>query len=66
MRRASDFPVINSRPPSKSSHIMVVKAFIIIAHGPMMIGKAFARIGWLRSTTMGETGLNVDIFMSIA
>ena len=66
MRRACDFPAINSRPPSKSSHIMLVKAFIIIAHRPMMIGKAFASVGWLRSTTIAGTGFNIDIFMSIA
>lgn len=66
MRHASDPPAIDSRPPTESSHIMIVKTFIIIAHGRMMIRMAFSRVGWLRSTVSGEPGLNIDIFMSIA
>ena len=66
MRRASNSPSIHSRPPTESSHIMIVKTFIIIAHGPMMIRGLFSRVWWLRSPARGEPGFNIDIFMSIA
>ena len=65
VRRASDPPTINGRPPTQSSHIMLVKAFIVIAHGPMMIGSAFSGVDRLLSTARGEPGLNIDVFMSI-
>lgn len=66
MRRASGSSTINGRPPSESSHIMIVKAFLIIAHGPMIVGEAFPGVSRLRSTVIAVAGLNNNIFMSMA
>ena len=66
MRRASDPSAIHSGPPTESSHIMIMETFIIIAHSSMMKRKAFSRVDGVRSTVRGVTGLNIDIFMSIA
>lgn len=63
MRRACDPPTINSRSSTESSHIMIVKAFVVITHGPMMIRKVFSRVDRLRSTVRGELGLNINVFM---
>lgn len=44
MHRASDLPAINSRSSTDSSHIMIVKTLIVMAHSPMMKGNAFSSV----------------------
>ena len=65
MRRARDPPAINSGSSTESSDVMIVKTFIVIAHGPMMVRRAFSRVAWLRSTVRGVPGFKIDIFVSI-
>lgn len=44
MHRASDLPAINSRSSTDSSHIMIVKTLIVMAHSPMKKGNAFSSV----------------------
>ena len=64
-RRARDSSAINRRPPTESSRFMIVKTFVIIAHGPMMIRHALSRVDWLPSTVGAMFGMDVDVLMSI-
>ena len=65
MRRVHDPPAINSGPSTESSDVMIVKTFIVIVHGPMMVRRAFSRVAWLRSTVRGVPRFKIDIFVSI-
>lgn len=65
MRHARDPPAINSGPSTESSGVMLVKTFIVIAHGPMMVRRVFFWVAWLWSTVRGVFGFNIDFFVSI-
>lgn len=65
MRCTGDPPAIYSRPPTQSSRVMVVKTFIVIAHGPMVNREAFSGVDWLLSTVRSGLGYNIDNLMSI-
>lgn len=65
MRCISDPPAIHSRPSTQSSQIMIVKMFVVIAHGPMVNREAFSRVNWLLSTVRGGLGYNIKNLTSI-